>query len=148
MDPNNNQFNTQNSSNYPFSYQNPNNYQHPNQFSNQHPQNPNQFPNQNPQNMPNFGYASNFNHPSSVPNNFHPYSRSMMGYPSQTPPFNGYMPMMNENFQSVGEYPEFSSQINRGGMTRANEVTPIPEDNLLRARKTSNHHGTLNKIWC
>jgi len=37
MDPNNNQFNTQNSSDYPFSYQNPNNYQHPNQFPNQHP---------------------------------------------------------------------------------------------------------------
>jgi hypothetical protein len=132
MDPNNNQFNTQNSSDYPFSYQNPNNYQHPNQFLNQHPQNPNQFPNQypqnpnqflnqNPQNMPNFGFASNFNHPSSVPNNFHPYSRSMMGYPSQTPPFNGYMPMMNENFQSVGE------------MTRDNEVTP--EDTTPKSKK-------------
>ncbi|KEH30118.1 hypothetical protein MTR_4g063620 [Medicago truncatula] len=78
MDPSNNQFNTQNSSYYPFNYQNPNNYQHPNQFHNQHPQNPNQFPNQHPQNpnqfpnqhpqnMPNFGFASNFNHSSSVP---------------------------------------------------------------------------------
>jgi hypothetical protein len=133
MDPNNNQFNTQNSSNYPFSYQNPNNYQHPNQFPNQHPQNPNQFPNQNPQNMPNFGYASNFNHPSSVPNNFHPYSRSMMGYSSQTPPFNGYMPMINESFQGVGEYPEFSSQINRGGMTRSNEITP--EDTTPKSKR-------------
>ena len=47
-----------------------------------------------------------------------------MGYASQTPSFNGYMSMMNEYFQSVGEYPEFSSQINRGGMTIANEVTP------------------------
>jgi len=120
MDPNNNQFN---------------NYQHPNQFSNQHPQNPNQFPNQHPQNIPNYGFASNFNHPSSVPNNFNPYYRSMMGYPSQTPPFNGYMPMVNENFQSVGEFPEFSTQINRGGMTRANEVTPIPEESTPKSKK-------------
>ncbi|XP_024630912.2 glutathione S-transferase T3-like [Medicago truncatula] len=35
--------------------------------------------------------------------------------------------MVNENFQSVGEYPEFSSQINRGGMTRDNEVAPTPK---------------------
>ncbi|KEH44043.1 hypothetical protein MTR_1g106945 [Medicago truncatula] len=77
--------------------------------------------------MYNFGFASNFNHSSSVPNNFNPYFRSMMGYPSQTPSFNGYMPMVNENFQSVGEYPEFSSQINRGGMTRDNEVAPTPK---------------------
>jgi len=146
MDPNNNQFNTQNSSDYPFSYQNPNNYQHPNQFPNQHPQNPNQFlnqhpqnsnqfPNQHPQSMPNFDLASNFNHLSSVPNNFNPYYRSMMGYPSQTPPFNGYMPMVNENFQSVGEFPEFSTQINRGGMTRANEVTPIQEESTPKSKK-------------
>ncbi|AES77309.1 hypothetical protein MTR_7g009090 [Medicago truncatula] len=46
MDPNNNHFNTQNSSNYPFSYQNPNNYQNRNQFSNQRPQN-----------IPNFGFV-------------------------------------------------------------------------------------------
>jgi len=85
MDPNNNQFNTQNSSDYPLSYQNPNNYQYPNQFPNQHPQNPNQFLNQHPENIPNLCFASNFNHPSSVPNNFNPYYRSMMGYPSKTP---------------------------------------------------------------
>ncbi|AES63916.2 hypothetical protein MTR_2g014790 [Medicago truncatula] len=132
---NNNQFNTQNYSDYPFSYQNPNHYQHPNQFPNQHTQNPNQFPNQHPQNMPNFGFASNFNHSSSVPNNFNPYHRSMMGYPSQTPPFNDYMPMVNENFQSVGEYPEYSTQINRGGMTRANEVTQIPEDTTPKSKR-------------
>jgi len=48
MDPNNNHFNTHNSSNYPFSFQHSNNYQHPNQFSNQRPQN-----------MHNFGFASN-----------------------------------------------------------------------------------------
>jgi len=124
MDPNNNQFNTQNSFDYSFSYQNPNNYQHPNQFPNQHPQN-----------MPNFGFALNFNHPSSVPNNFNPYHRSMMGYPSQTPPFNGYMSMMNENVQSVGEYPEYSTQINRGGMTRANELTPVSEDTTHKSKK-------------
>jgi len=85
--------------------------------------------------MPNFGFASTFNHPSSVPN-FNPYYRSMMGYTSQTPPFNGYMPMVNENFQSVGEFPEFATQINRGGMTRANEVTPNPEDSTPKSKKT------------
>ena len=126
MDPNNNHFNTHNSSDYPFSYQNPNNYHNPNQFSNQRPQN-----------MPNFGFASNFNHPSSIPN-FNPDYRSMIGYPSQTPPFNGYMSMVNENFQSVGapEFPEFSTQINRGRMTRANEVTPNPEDSTPKSKKT------------
>ncbi|KEH41224.1 hypothetical protein MTR_1g046830 [Medicago truncatula] len=85
--------------------------------------------------MTNFGFASNFNHPSSVSNNFYPYYRSMMGYPTQTPPFNGYKPMLNENFQSVGEYPEFSSQINRGGMTRANEVTPISDETTPKSKK-------------
>ncbi|AES61021.2 hypothetical protein MTR_1g075060 [Medicago truncatula] len=136
MDPNNNnQFNTQNSFDYPFSYRNPNNYQHPNQFSNKHPQNPNQFPNQHPQNMPNYGFESNFNHQSSNPNNFNPYHRSMKGYPSQTPPFNVYMSMVNENFQSVGEYPEYSTQINRGGMTRANEVIPILEDTTPKSKR-------------
>jgi len=32
-----------------------------------------------------------------------------MGYPSQTPPFNAYMPMENENVPSVGasEFLEF-----------------------------------------
>jgi hypothetical protein len=58
----------------------------------------------------------------------------MMRYPSQTPPFNGYMPMGNENFPSVGapEFPEFSTQITLGGMTVANEVTPNPEDSTPR----------------
>ena len=95
MDPNNNHFNTQNYSNYPFNYQNLNNYQNSNQFSNQRPQN-----------IPNFGFTPNFNQSSSVPN-FHP---------SQTPPFNGYMPMENENFPSVGasQFPEFSTQITPG----------------------------------
>jgi len=43
--------------------------------------------------------------------------------------------MVNENFQSVGEFPEFSTQINRGGMTRANEVTPIPEESTSKSKK-------------
>jgi len=86
MDPNNNYFNTQIFSNYPFNYQNPNNYQHPNQFSKQRPQN-----------IHNFGFASNLNHTSSGPN-FNPYYGSMMRYSSQTLSFNGYMPMVNENF--------------------------------------------------
>ncbi|AES94980.1 hypothetical protein MTR_5g020480 [Medicago truncatula] len=48
---------------------------------------------------------------SSVPN-FHPYYGSMMRYSSQTPSFNGYMPMENENFPNVGasQFPEFSTQ--------------------------------------
>ncbi|KEH21796.1 hypothetical protein MTR_7g018110 [Medicago truncatula] len=75
MDPNNNHFNNQNYSNYPFNYENPNNYPNPNQFFNQRPQN-----------IPNFGFPPNFNQSSSVPN-FHPYYGSMMRYPSQTPPF-------------------------------------------------------------
>jgi len=47
--------------------------------------------------------------------NFNPYYGSMIGYPSQIPPFNGYMPMVNENFSSVGasEFPEFTYISNR-----------------------------------
>jgi len=71
-----------------------------------------------------------------------------MRHPSQTPSFNGYMPMENENFPSVGasEFPEFSTQITPGGMTVANEVTPNPEDSTPKSNK--NQHGTLNKSWC
>ncbi|AES68864.1 hypothetical protein MTR_3g016340 [Medicago truncatula] len=60
-------------------------------------------------------------------------------------PFNGYMPMVNENFQSVSEYPEFSSQINSGGMTRANEVTPISEDTTPKSKKNQNQ--TSEAYW-
>jgi len=125
MNPNNNPFNTQNSSNYPFSYQNPINYQNLNQFSNQRPQK-----------IPNFGFAPNFNQPSSVPN-FNPYNGSMTGYPSQTPMFNAYMSMGNENVPSVGapEFLEFSTQITLGGITGANEVTPNPEDSTPNRKK-------------
>ena len=86
--------------------------------------------------MHNFDFASNFNHSSSGPN-FNPYYGSMMGYPSQTPPFNGYMPMVNENFPSVGasEFLEFSTQITPGGMTRANEAAPNPEDLTPKSKK-------------
>jgi hypothetical protein len=35
----------------------------------------------------------------------------------------------------VGEYPEYSTQINRGGVTRANEVTPIPEDTTPKSKR-------------
>ena len=54
MDPNNNLFNTQNSSNFPFNFQNPKNYQFQNQTSNQ------------PQNIPNYVFSPNFFMPSSV----------------------------------------------------------------------------------
>jgi len=114
MDLNNNHFNTQNFSNYPLSYQNPNCYQNPNQFSNQLPQN-----------IPNFSFAPNFNQSSSLPN-FNPYSGFMMGHPSQTPQFNGYMPMVNENFLSFGEpqFSEFSTQI-----------TQNPKDSTPKSKK-------------
>jgi len=61
-----------------------------------------------------------------------------MRYPSQTPPFNGYMPMENENFPSVGasQFPEFSTQITPGGMAVANEVTPDPEDSTPKSKKS------------
>ncbi|KAL9670209.1 hypothetical protein QQ045_007760 [Rhodiola kirilowii] len=128
MDPNNNPFNTQNSSNYPFNYQNPNNYQFQNQSSNQ----------QRPQNMPNYGFAPNFNMPSSIPN-FHPFYGSMMQYPSQGPSYNPYMPMGNETVPNVGatEFPEFSTQMAIGDMTSANEVTPNVEEDVPNARKKS-----------
>ncbi|XP_045831174.1 sporozoite surface protein 2-like [Trifolium pratense] len=120
MDPNN-------SSNYPNNSQNPNNYQNSNNYQNPNNyQNSNQFFNQHPQNIPNFGLTPNFNQSSFVPN-FHPYYGSMLRNPSQTPPFNGYMPMVNENFPSGGttNFPEFSTQI-----TIANEdSTPKSKKN-------------------
>ncbi|CAJ2629433.1 unnamed protein product [Trifolium pratense] len=51
----------------------------------------------------------------------------MLRNPSQTPPFNGYMPMVNENFSSGGttNFSEFSTQI-----TIANEdSTPKSKEN-------------------
>jgi len=68
----------------------------------------------------------------------------MMRYPSQTPPFNGYMPMENENFPCVGasEFPEFSTQITPGGMAVANEVTPNPEGSTPKSKK--NQQPTWN----
>ncbi|XP_045810519.1 uncharacterized protein LOC123904982 [Trifolium pratense] len=113
-----------------FEDQNPNNFQNPNQFSNQHPQN-----------IPNFGFAPNFNQSSSVPN-FHPYCGSMMRNLSQTLPFNGYMPMVNENVPSGGapEFPEFSTQITIANedSTPKSKKTPQPswntEQNLVLIR--------------
>ncbi|XP_039688052.1 uncharacterized protein [Medicago truncatula] len=60
----------------------------------------------------------------------------MVRYPSQTPPFNGYMPMGNEKFPSVGatQYPEFSTQITPGGMAVADEVTP--EDSTPKSKRS------------
>jgi len=61
-----------------------------------------------------------------------------MRYPSQIPPFNGYMPMGNENFSNVGasQFPEFSTQITHGGMAVSTEVTPSPEDSTPRSKKS------------
>jgi hypothetical protein len=131
MDPNNNPFNSQNYSNFPFNYENPNNHPNPNLFFNQRPQN---IPQNVPQNVPNFGFTPNFNQSSSVPN-FHGYYGSMMRYPSQTPPFHGYMPMENENFPSgsASQYPEFSTQITPGGMAVADEGT---EDSTPKSKKS------------
>ena len=54
MYPNNNPYDTQNSTNYPFNYPNPNNYQFQNHSFNQ------------PQNIPNYGfprmYITNYKH--------------------------------------------------------------------------------------
>jgi hypothetical protein len=57
--------------------------------------------------------------------------------PSQAPPFNGYMPMVNENFPSSGapEFPGFSTQMTIGGMTSANEVTPSSEESTPKSRR-------------
>ncbi|KAK2414069.1 hypothetical protein QL285_036705 [Trifolium repens] len=62
----------------------------------------------------------------------------MTGNSSQAPPFNGYMPMVNENFPSGGapEFPEFSTQMTIGGMTAANEDTPNSEESTPKSRKT------------
>jgi hypothetical protein len=132
MDPNNN-FNTQNSSNFPFGYQNTNNYPNPNSY-----QNSNNYPNpnQHPQNFHNFGYAPNFNQSSSVPS-FHPYYGSMLPNSSQTLPFNGHMPMVNANVSSgdASEIPEFSTQINLDGTTFANQVTPNSDDSTPKSKK-------------
>ncbi|XP_020272553.1 uncharacterized protein LOC109847733 [Asparagus officinalis] len=127
MDPNNNPFNTQNSTNYPFNYPNPNNYQFQNQSSNQ----------QCPQNMPNYGFAPNFIMLSSVPN-YRPYYGSMMPYSSQAPPYYSFTPMGNENVQNVGanEFTEFSTQMVLGGMSGGHEATPNPEDSTPARRKS------------
>ena len=128
MDPNNNPFNTQNTTNYPFNYPNPNNYQFQNQSSNQ----------QRPQNVPNYGFAPNLNMPSAVPN-FHPHYGYMMPYPSQGTPPNIYMPMGNENVPNVGTgaFPEFSTQMTLGGMTGDTEVTATAEEDVPNVRKKS-----------
>ncbi|CAH8278669.1 unnamed protein product [Arabidopsis lyrata] len=116
MDPNNNPFSSQNSSNYPFNYPNPNNYQFPNQSSNH------------PQHIPNYGYPPNFFMPSAVPN-YRPYHGSMMSYSSQAPSYSS-APMGNETNTSVGttEFPEFSTQMALGGMSGVHEAIPNEED--------------------
>jgi len=58
------------------------------------------------------------------------------------------MPMVNENFQSFGVFPEFSTQINRGGMTRANEVTPIPKESTPKSKKNQQPAWNIEQIWC
>ena len=124
MDPNNNHFNTQNSSNFLFNFQNPNNDQFQNQTSNQL------------QNILNYGFLPNFFMPSSVPN-YPPNYGSMMQYFSQTPPLSS-TPTGDENVLRAIEFPEFSIQIVFGGMSGASE--PIPEantDESVQARRRS-----------
>lgn len=116
MDPNNNPFNTQNSTNYPFNYPNPNNYRFPNQSSNQ----------QGPQNIPNYGFPPNFIMPSSNPN-YHPYYGGMMPYSSQVP----LVPNVG-----LDEFPEFSTQMALGGMSGGHEATPNAEDSTHARRKS------------
>ena len=124
MDPNNNPFNTQNSSNFPFKFQNPNNYQFQNQTSNH------------PQNIPNYGFSPNFFMLSSVPN-YPPNYGSMMQYFSQTPPLSS-TPTGDENVPRAIKFPEFSTQIALGSMTGVSE--PIPDanaDDSAQARRRS-----------
>ncbi|KEH38569.1 hypothetical protein MTR_2g073530 [Medicago truncatula] len=79
----------------------------------------------------------------------------MMRYPSQTPPFNGYMPMENENFPIIGasQFPEFPTHITPGGMAVANEVTPNPEDSTPKSNKSkeptwnTEQHLVLISAW-
>ncbi|XP_058783410.1 uncharacterized protein LOC131658093 [Vicia villosa] len=120
MDPNNNPFNTQNSTNYPFNYLNPN-YIFQNQSSNQ----------LGPQNMPNFIMpSSNLN--------YRPYYGSMMSYSSQAPPYYSSTPKENENVPNVrlDEFPEFSTQTALGGMSGGHEATPNTEDSTHVRRKS------------
>ncbi|CAI8601014.1 unnamed protein product [Vicia faba] len=120
MNPNNNPLNTQNSTNYPFNYQNLN-YIFQNQSSNQ----------QDPQNISNFIISS------SNPN-YHPYYGSMMSYSSQAPPYYSSTPMENENIPNVGldEIPDFSTQTALGGMSGGHGATPNAEDSTPVRQKS------------
>ncbi|XP_058762812.1 glutathione S-transferase T3-like [Vicia villosa] len=120
MDPNNNPFNTQNSTNYPF------NYIFQNQSSNK----------QGPQNIPNYGFPPNFIMSSSNPS-YRPYY-GMMPYSSQTPPDYSSTPMRNENISNVGvdEFPEFSTQMDIGAMRGGQGATPNADDSTPIRRKS------------
>ncbi|PNX71202.1 hypothetical protein L195_g027073 [Trifolium pratense] len=61
----------------------------------------------------------------------------MLPNPSQTPPFNGYMPMVNANVSSGGasEITEFSTHINLDGTTFANQVTSNSDDSTPKSKK-------------
>ncbi|XP_058725999.1 glutathione S-transferase T3-like [Vicia villosa] len=126
MDPNNNPFNTQNSTNYPFNYPNSNNYIFQNQSSNK----------QGPQNIPNYGFPPNFIISSSNPS-YRPYY-GMMPYSSQTPPDYSSTPMRNENISNVGvdEFPEFSTQMDIGAMRGGQGATPNADDSTPIRRKS------------
>ena len=113
MDLNNNTFNTQNSSNFPFNFQNPKNYQFQNKTSSQ------------PQNIPNYGFLPNFFMPSFVLN-YPPNYGSMLQYFSQTPPLSS-IPTGDKNVLRATEFPEFSTEIALGSMSGASE--PIPDAN-------------------
>ncbi|KAL9667998.1 hypothetical protein QQ045_002369 [Rhodiola kirilowii] len=75
--------------------------------------------------------------PSSVPN-YHPYYGSMMPYPCQTPPYNTYMPIRNENVSNIGatEFLGFSTQMGLGSMSGADEATPNVEDSTPDRKKS------------
>ncbi|CAH8262327.1 unnamed protein product [Arabidopsis lyrata] len=134
MDPNNNSFSSQNSSNYPFNYPKLNNFQ----FQNQSPNHP--------QHIPNYGYPPNFFMPSAVPN-YRPYHGSMMSYSSQAPCYSS-APMGNETNTSVGaiEIPEFSTQMALGGMSSVHEAIPNEEDSTP-ARTRSSKWTTEQNLW-
>jgi len=134
MDPNNNPFNTQNSSNYPFNYPNPNNYQFQNQSPNQ------------PQHIPNYGYPPNFFMPSAVPN-YRPYHGSMMSYPSQAPPYFP-TPTCNETDSNLGatDFPEFSTQMALGGISNIHEALRDAEDSTPARRRSPKWTNDQNLV--
>lgn len=135
MEPNNNRFNTQNLSNFPFNY----NYNVENQSSSQRPQN-----------LQSGVYPPNFM-PSVVPN-FNPYHYGMPIPPPQmyhqnSQFYNPYTSMGNENVSHSGatEFPEFSTQVTLDDDTPTPEDLAIPTGEGSSAPRKKNHKWTTSE---